>query len=130
VATGERLACRIMVASLKNEVRRVFSILRSVIVLTTFKGIDAELVSLIDIVAEAFGPDLHKQIAAYDELGSRFFHVLASKIGEKLEACGNKVPVVTGQSASLCRSLLLRLVHRLLRHDATLSSPKRWTGIL
>lgn len=49
-------------------------------------------------MAEAYGADLYHQNAAYDELGPRFFDVLAQNIGGKLEACGDRVPVVTGES--------------------------------
>ncbi|KAG0646564.1 Aspartate kinase [Hyphodiscus hymeniophilus] len=88
IATGEKLACRIVVASLKNE------------------GVEAELVSLHDIVAEAYGKDPYNQTRAYDDLGSQFFHALASIIGLRMKACGNAVPVITGFFGSMPYSLL------------------------
>lgn len=100
VATGEKLACRIVVASLKCKVcvppevyvRRV---------LIESQGIDATLVSLHDIITKVYGDDKHKQLMAYENLGPRFFDALAVEIGLRLEACEKSVPVVTGASFPL-----------------------------
>jgi hypothetical protein len=85
-----------VVASLKNEVCKHYYFHPYIRELTNFQRIDAQLISLTDIVAETYGTDLYKQTIAYDTLGARFFDELANKIGETLESCGKKVPVVTG----------------------------------
>lgn len=48
-------------------------------------------------MAEVYTDDIYKQKTAYDDLGPRFFDALAEKIGEKMEACGSRVPVITGK---------------------------------
>lgn len=94
------------------------------------QGIDAQLISLNDIVAEAYGTDLYKQTTAYDSLGARFFHALANRIGERLEACENKVPVVTGRQIAMiaCCPLLTRTL-RIFWNDAIFPSPECWTWL-
>ncbi|KAH6664680.1 aspartate kinase [Halenospora varia] len=78
VATGERLACRVVVASLLS------------------KGINAKLATLDDLVESVYTEDMYKQKLAYEELGPRFFDALAVDIGRRIEECGDAVPVVTG----------------------------------
>jgi hypothetical protein len=55
------------------------------------------MVVLDDIVAKAYGENKYRQTLAYDELGPRFFDALAIEIGHRLQACGQRVPVVTGE---------------------------------
>ncbi|KAH6722814.1 aspartate kinase [Leptodontidium sp. MPI-SDFR-AT-0119] len=88
VATGEKLACLVVVAALMS------------------KGINATLVSLHDIVAAAYGEDQAQQKSAYDDLGPRFFDALVVEIGHRIESCGDSVPVITGFFGLMPNSML------------------------
>lgn len=63
------------------------------------------MITLDDIVEEAYTNDQHKQLVAYEDLGPRFFDELAMKIGERLEQYGAGVPVITGKF-SVAKGLL------------------------
>lgn len=79
IGLGERLACKFMTAVLRDQ------------------GIDAEYVSLENIVPEM------------DEDGSldqAFYDRLAIAVGERIELCGQRVPVVTGFFGPVPGSLL------------------------
>jgi len=62
------------------------------------QGIDATFISLHDVVASAYGDDLHKEQLAYNELGPRFFDALSVEIGNRIDRCGETVPIITGKS--------------------------------
>jgi hypothetical protein len=85
-------------------------------------------------VAEVYTDDIYKQKTAYDDLGPRFFDALAEKIGEKMEACGSRVPVITGKPLHTGMVLLIRLrliiLARFFWRDAIFSSAKRWPWLL
>ncbi|KAH0581933.1 hypothetical protein H2248_011604 [Termitomyces sp. 'cryptogamus'] len=83
VGLGERLACKIMTAVLRDQ------------------GIDAEYVSLEDIV-----PELEDTEASDDVLDQDFYDRLATAIGERVLQCGPRVPVITGFFGSIPGSLL------------------------
>ncbi|KAG9236834.1 aspartate kinase [Amylocarpus encephaloides] len=88
IAVGEKLACRVVVSSLARQ------------------GITAKLVILEDLVDKGYSGDKHRQVEAYDTLGPRFFDVLATEIGRRLEDCGESVPVVTGFFGMMPGSLI------------------------
>lgn len=89
VGLGERLACKIMTAVLRDQ------------------GIDAEYVSLENIVPVA--DDLEADEDGF--LDQEFYDRLSRAVGERVKQCGPRVPVVTGKlSSSLLPSLSLTLV--------------------
>jgi len=47
-------------------------------------------------VDEAYPDPSHGPEETYDELGTQFFDGIAQQIGERIVACGDRVPVVTG----------------------------------
>lgn len=57
-----------------------------------FQGIDAEYVSLEDIVPITDDGDLHAQ----GPLDQTFYDSVAAAVGERIKACAPRVPVVTG----------------------------------
>lgn len=78
VGLGERLACKIMTAVLRDQ------------------GIDAEYVSLEDIV-----PFDDYEAEEDGSLDQEFYDRLSLAVGERVKQCGVRVPVVTGPSVSL-----------------------------
>ncbi|KAJ7201601.1 Aspartate/glutamate/uridylate kinase [Mycena pura] len=84
IGLGERLACKIMAAVLRDQ------------------GIDAEYVSLESIV-----PDFDDLEAAEDgTLDQEFYDRLSRAVGERVKQCGPRVPVVTGFFGPVPGSLL------------------------
>ncbi|KAG6853381.1 hypothetical protein C0991_004842 [Blastosporella zonata] len=83
VGLGERLACKVMTVVLRDQ------------------GIDAEYVSLEDIVPEYDDAD-----APDGSLDQDFYDRLATALGERIEQCGSRVPVVTGFFGPVPGSLL------------------------
>lgn len=89
IGIGERLSCKIVAAALRD------------------KGIDSELVSFEHIVQASLaedGSDVESELEPGEEfnLGQDFYDRLAKKMGERLLACGERVPVVTGESFCSC----------------------------
>ncbi|KAJ7636899.1 Aspartate/glutamate/uridylate kinase [Roridomyces roridus] len=82
VGLGERLACKIMTAVLRDH------------------GIDAEYVSLENIVP--FADDLDDD----SSLDQEFYDNLSKTVGERIKQCGSRVPVVTGFFGPVPGSLL------------------------
>ena len=64
------------------------------------QGVDAEYVCLDNVIDPSY--------AAKNGLNQEFYDYLATELAKKLNACGNKVPVVTGGwsgkliSSSIC----------------------------
>jgi aspartate kinase len=92
IGLGERLSCKIMTAVLRDQVCRKKLKYMSIFSICFPQGIDAEYVSLENIVPESddfdgFG-DTSLDQAFYDRL------VLA--VGERIKQCESRVPVVTG----------------------------------
>ncbi|KAG6813262.1 hypothetical protein H0H92_012676 [Tricholoma furcatifolium] len=85
VGLGERLACKIMTAVLRDQ------------------GIDAEYVSLEDIVPEFDESDAADESGSLDQT---FYDRLATALGERILQCGPRVPVVTGFFGPVPGSLL------------------------
>ncbi|KAG1030379.1 hypothetical protein G6F25_012200 [Rhizopus arrhizus] len=77
IGAGEKLACRIVAAVLKD------------------RDVDAQFVSLENIIDREF-----------DKLDQDFYDYLAKKMAEAVLQCGNKVPVVTGFFGIVPGSLL------------------------
>lgn len=72
VGLGERMSCKMMTAILRD------------------RGIDAEYVSLEDIVPDSDDVD-------HDgPLDQHFYDKLATALGERIAQCGPRIPVVTG----------------------------------
>lgn len=65
------------------------------------QGIDAEYVSLEDVVPESEDTE-----ASEDVLDQHFYDNLASAIGERILQCGPRVPVITGFFGPIPGSLL------------------------
>ncbi|KAF8886126.1 Aspartate/glutamate/uridylate kinase [Infundibulicybe gibba] len=84
IGLGERLACKIMTAVLRD------------------RGIDAEYVSLEDIVPEYDD----NEGTTDDTLDQAFYDRLCTALGERIEQCGRRVPVVTGFFGPVPGSLL------------------------
>jgi aspartate kinase len=64
--------------------------------------VDSELVVLDSIVDAAMSASDANLISAGDQgvaqLGQEFYDRLAVKLGERIRACGTRVPVITGES--------------------------------
>ncbi|KAF8828288.1 hypothetical protein HHX47_DHR4000958 [Lentinula edodes] len=74
IGLGERLACKFMTAVLRDQ------------------GIDAEYVSLEDVV-----PEEDDAVFENDTLDQSFYDKVAQAVGERVKQCGRRVPVVTGE---------------------------------
>ncbi|KIY68036.1 aspartate kinase [Cylindrobasidium torrendii FP15055 ss-10] len=85
IGLGERLACKYMAAVLRDQ------------------GIDAEYVSLEDIV-----PDMDDEYSG-GSLNQEFYDRVAEAVGERVRACGSRVPVVTGFFGPVPGSLLTQV---------------------
>ncbi|KAK2465570.1 hypothetical protein APHAL10511_002462 [Amanita phalloides] len=84
IGLGEKLGCKIMTAALLDQ------------------GIDAEYVSLEDVV-----PWSEEQESAFTgTLDQDFYDTLAQVIGERIQQCAPRVPVVTGYFGPVPGSLL------------------------
>ncbi|OLN97975.1 putative aspartokinase 1 [Colletotrichum chlorophyti] len=88
VSLGEKLACRIMAAFLSS------------------RNVPAEPVILEDVVESVFGSSVFDQKTALDNLGPRFYHLLADEIAKRIRECGDQVPVVAGFFGIMPDSLL------------------------
>ncbi|KAJ3932574.1 MAG: Aspartate/glutamate/uridylate kinase [Lentinula lateritia] len=86
IGLGERLACKFMTAVLRDQ------------------GIDAEYVSLEDVVPEADDAVLEN-----DTLDQNFYDKVAQAVGERVKQCGRRVPVVTGFFGPIPGSLLTQV---------------------
>ena len=107
VGLGERLACKIMTAVLRDQVtllRHPWSSPPPNPVFT--QGIDAEYVSLDDVVPQEDDSDS----ANPSSLDQSFYDRLTVALGERIQQCGPRVPVVTGtELAPSCNTLFLML---------------------
>ncbi|KAN0085735.1 Aspartate/glutamate/uridylate kinase [Tylopilus felleus] len=84
IGFGERLACKLMTAVLRDQ------------------GIDAEYVSLEDIVPVSDDGDLQEE----GSLDQSFYDTVATAVGERVKECAPRVPVVTGFFGPVPGSLL------------------------
>ncbi|KAI5477263.1 aspartate kinase [Pseudohyphozyma bogoriensis] len=92
MGVGERLSCRIVTASLRDN------------------GIDAELVSLENIVEAATEDE--EAAASRDgpsQLSQNFYDRLSKRLGDRLLECGDRVPVITGFFGVVPGSLLAQV---------------------
>lgn len=85
VGTGERLACKIVAAALRD------------------RGIDSELVVLDSIVDATVSSVTDAALTATGDqgvaqLGQEFYDQLSVRLGERIRECGERVPVITGES--------------------------------
>ena len=86
IGAGEKLACKIVAASLRD------------------RGIDSEFVNLDTIVDELLNePSIDNSLISSGDqgaaqLGQDFYDRLAQVLGERIRDCGSRVPVITGQS--------------------------------
>lgn len=88
---GERLACKIMTAVLRDQVLAFISTIA--LAHHPCQGIDAEYVSLENVVPDPQGLDGED---GYKTLDQAFYDNLASALRDRIEHCGSRVPVVTG----------------------------------
>lgn len=86
IGLGERLACKFMTAVLRDQ------------------GIDAEYVSLEEIV-----PPFDVDGDPEKSLPQEFYDELAAALGERLQECGSRIPVVTGFFGPVPGSLLRQI---------------------
>lgn len=92
-----------------------------------FQGIDSELVSLESIIDwEVVSADDSKGGDGPPQLGQEFYSKLSQRLGERLAECGDRVPVVTGES-TFCANLLRigandELLSRFLRRRARIAT--------
>ena len=82
VSKGENLSCQFMTSMLRD------------------RGVDAEFVDLSDVID--FDGDT-------DDLNDSFYRNLAFALAERMKACGNKVPVVTGYFGPVKGGLLHKI---------------------
>jgi hypothetical protein len=87
---GERLACKIVAAALRD------------------RGIDSELVMLDAIVDASMSSVSEAALTAAGDqgvaqLGQEFYDQLAERLGERIRECGERVPVITGESGGVGR---------------------------
>jgi aspartate kinase len=61
------------------------------------QDVDAELVSLENIVEATTEEDEVKSADGQRQLGQPFYDRLSKRLGERLQECGDRVPVVTGE---------------------------------
>ncbi|KAH0834718.1 Aspartate/glutamate/uridylate kinase [Lanmaoa asiatica] len=87
IGFGERLGCKLMTAILRDQ------------------GIDAEYVSLEDIVPISDDGDLH----AEGSLDQSFYDGVAAAVGERIKGCAPRVPVVPGFFGPVPGSLLRQI---------------------
>jgi aspartate kinase len=84
IGAGEKLACKIVAASLRD------------------RGVDSEFVNLDTIVDEMLNePSLENVLISSGDqgaaqLGQDFYDRLAQVLGERIRECGTRVPVITG----------------------------------
>ncbi|CAP85393.1 Aspartokinase [Penicillium rubens] len=79
MSTGEKLSCRLMAALLQD------------------RGVDSQYVDLAEIIDFPIGPH---------GLDQDFYNTLAAAFGSKVEACGHRVPVMTGYFGTIPGGLL------------------------
>ncbi|KAJ5736596.1 uncharacterized protein N7483_001721 [Penicillium malachiteum] len=79
MSAGEKLSCRLMAAFLQD------------------RGVDSQYVDLADIIDFPIGAH---------GLDQDFYNSLAANLGKKIEACGHRVPVVTGYFGTIPGGLL------------------------
>lgn len=123
---GERLSCRIVVAVLKDRVRFASFRRRDAFAdpaRCSSQGVDAELVSLENIVESAADDDETRGADGQRQLGQPFYDRLSKRLGERLLECENRVPVITGESAEAPRSTDLTLTTLLPRQASSVSCP-------
>lgn len=117
MGTGERLACKIVAAALRDKVSWVtlpsISAVYTAHSLHRNKGVDSELVVLDNIVDAAMSAAETTSASNGDQgvaqLGQEFYDQLAVRLGERIRECGGRVPVITGEFLSLCPSSSPRL---------------------
>ncbi|KAF9530001.1 Aspartate/glutamate/uridylate kinase [Crepidotus variabilis] len=83
IGLGEKMSCKVMTAILRD------------------RGVDAEYVSLEDIV-----PPYDSDVDTEKALPQDFYDTLALALGERIQECGSRVPVVTGFFGPVPGSLL------------------------
>ncbi|EDR00958.1 uncharacterized protein LACBIDRAFT_255050 [Laccaria bicolor S238N-H82] len=88
VGLGERLACKIMTCVLKDQ------------------GIDAEYISLEDIVPPSASDDLDTSTST---LTQSFYNHIAAAMGDRISQCTARVPVITGFFGPVPGSLLRQI---------------------
>ncbi|KKZ60623.1 aspartate kinase [[Emmonsia] crescens] len=82
ISTGEKLSCRIMAALLEDH------------------GVESEYIDLSDMVSFA---------TSCQSLDQAFYNHLAVALGERVKACGRKVPVITGYFGPVPGGLLEKI---------------------
>lgn len=115
IGAGEKLACKIVAASLRD------------------RGIDSEFVNLDTIVDEMLNEPAVDNILLSSgdqgaaQLGQDFYDRLAEVLGDRIRECGTRVPVITGMSRS--HVVIFWLTHRLLRSSTWVTSGTNWSRI-
>ena len=115
IGAGEKLACKIVAASLRD------------------RGIDSEFVNLDTIVDEMLNEPAVDNILLSSgdqgaaQLGQDFYDRLAEVLGERIRECGTRVPVITGMS--LHYLVHESLIHRLLWPSAWVATRSDWSRI-
>lgn len=79
ISTGEKLSCRLMAAFLQD------------------RGVDSQYVDLSELIDFPIGNH---------GLDQNFYNTMAAALGKKIEACGHRVPVVTGYFGTIPGGLL------------------------
>src|SRR5438309_1304493 len=95
------MACKVMTATLRDRVSPVSLFTLFPIHHTQLQGIDAEYVSLEDVV-----PPYETDASAERALPQEFYDSVAKAFGERMQKCGSHVPVVTGFFGPMPGSLL------------------------
>ena len=93
VGFGEKLGCKIIAATLRDHVCLLLFRSRPSYLKTSTQGIDAEYVSLENVVPPYDGVD--------STLGQDFYDLVGTAFARRVRQCGPRVPVVTGSSLNL-----------------------------
>ena len=81
---------------------------------------DTQVIMLDDIVENVYPGDFNTQKSAYAELGPHFFDALAAEVGKRVDQCGGKVPVISGEYQSREQLCLFDVIPQLILSKASL----------
>jgi aspartate kinase len=98
IGLGEKLACKLMAAVLRDQVYMHVAVLLSILQISWIdsQGMEAEYVSLEDIVPSSHLTDDSDLSVGAIGLEQPFYDELAKAIAQRIDQCGSRIPVVTG----------------------------------
>lgn len=102
IGFGERLGCKLVAAVLRDRVCSFHRCSGTPVLIIFAQGVDAEFVSLENILPIPEDGDLSSD----ETLGQEFYDKVAISVGERIRKCGPRVPVVTGKSFQTAPTIL------------------------